>query len=239
MQISYLGTDVFYQVVGTGASVTTFLCGWGYGSEVLKPLAVGVQGKKVFIDFPMFGKSGTLVQDWGLEDYAKLVLAILKKENIKKTKIVGHSFGGKVAIWLASQYNITESLVLIASAGIKPRKNIAVKLKIWRFKLAKKLGLSTAKFGSADFRAILPNAKKTFVQIVNTHIDKMCENINAKTLILAGNKDKDTPLYMQKRLARILKNNALVVLDAGHFVWLGNLAKVQLLLQNFLNKGEL
>lgn len=219
MFITFKKSKVFYQVEGTG-SATVFLCGWGYGSEAIKPLARGIGGKKVFIDFPMFGKSEALAEDWALLDYANLVIQILRQENITRAKIVGHSFGGKVAILLSSKYNITESLVLVCSAGIKPRFSARKTIAVWRYKFAKLRGKDVSGFGSGDYRALPQNAKKTFVGIVNTHIEDACKNVLCPTLVLAGKTDDATPLYMQKKLARLIKNAKLLAFDGGHFVWL-------------------
>ena len=227
---------IFYEVEGSGTP-TVFLCGWGYGSEVIKPLGRGVKGKKIFIDCPMFGKSEGLKEDWTLEDYEALVLGILKKEKIEKSGFVGHSFGGKVAISLAGKYNICKRLVLVASAGVKQKKSLGTRLKILRFKLAKKFGGNLEKFGSLDYQALPQSAKKTFTNIVNTHIENFASSICCQTLILSGKQDKDTPLFMQKKLNRLIHGSKLVVVDAGHYVWV-DCPSVLNTMQNFLNDKE-
>lgn len=232
----FKGSKIFYEVEGSG-DPTVFLCGWGYGSDVLKPLAKGVNGKKIFIDFCMFGKSEDLKEDWTIEDYENLVLEILKKEKIEKSNFVGHSFGGKVAILIAGKYNICKRLVLVASAGVKPRKSLAVRLKILRFKLAKKLGKNLDGFGSQDYKNLPQNAKKTFTNVVNCHVENTAKNIVSETLIIAGKRDKDTPLFMHKRLNALIKNSFLLVVDAGHYVWVDAPA-VKLRISGFLNKEE-
>lgn len=232
----FKGSQIYYEVEGIGTA-TVFLCGWGYDSQVLKPLSKGVKGKRVFIDFPMFGQSEGLKEDWTLLDYETLVLEILKKEKIEKCNFVGHSFGGKVAICIAGKYNICKRLVLVASAGIKPKKSLSVRLKILRFKLAKKLGKNLEKFGSKDYQNLPQNAKKTFTNVVNSHIESFAQNIGAESLIVAGKRDKDTPLFMHKKLAKLIKNSVFLVVDAGHYVWV-DAPTVKLQIFGFLNKEE-
>ena len=228
MFICFKDSKIYYEVQGQG-DATVFLCGWGYGSDAIKPLARNVKGKKVLIDFPMFGKSDALMEDWALLDYVNLVYAILRKENIMRAKIVGHSFGGKVAILLSAKYNITESLVLLCSAGIKPRFSPRKTFAVWRYKLAKAHGKDVSGFGSADYLALPQNAKKTFVEIVNTHIEDACKYVRCPTLIIAGKNDDATPLYMQKKMRRLIKHATLKIFDGGHFVWLDDWGVVQTL----------
>ena len=66
--------------------------------------------------------------------------------------------------------------------------------------------------------------KKTFVNIVNTFLEKYVININIPTIIFWGQKDKETPLYMAKRFKRLIKNSELVIIkNAGHFAYLQDL----------------
>ena len=59
-----------------------------------------------------------------VKDYADGVLELMDKLNIEKATLVGHSFGGRVAIYIAAKYpEKVEKLVLVDSAGIKPRRD--------------------------------------------------------------------------------------------------------------------
>lgn len=239
MFITFKESKIFYEVVGCGKNVVVFLCGWGYGSEVIKPLAKNLSDEnftKIFVDFPCFGKSENVKTDWILADYAEMIYTVLQTEKISAPiKIVAHSFGGKVAILLANKYNIVESLVLVASAGIKPKFSLSKTLKVWRFKIRRKLGKNVLGFGSEDYRALPNVAKKTFVNIVNTHVENECKQITCKTLILAGKNDDATPLYMQKKLHKLIGNSALKIYNnSNHYVWLGNFESVTNDIKNFL-----
>ena len=75
--------------------------------------------------------------------------------------------------------------------------------------------------GSSDYQQLSPDMKKTFVSIVNTYLDEYARKMSVKTLIIWGEKDNDTPLYMAKKLNRYIKNSQLkVIKDAGHFCFL-------------------
>lgn len=235
MEIKVFDTNIFYEKVGGGKKCVVFLCGWGYGSEIIKPLSKNLEGyTKIFIDFPGFGKSGQIKQDLNLESYGLIVKAVLDAEKIEKAAILGHSFGGKVAIFCAVRYNICEKLVLVASAGIKPKKSLKKTFQVLRYKRAKKRGRDVSRFGSSDYLALPKSARKTFVNIVNTHIDLFLQNVTCKTLILAGKQDKDTPLYMQKKLHKHIKGSILKVYNTGHYVWVGAFKQVTAEIKEFL-----
>ena len=158
---------------------------------------------------------------WTIFDYAELVLEIMRKEKFKKPILIGHSFGGRVASILASG-GYAQKLMLVDSAGLKPKRTLKYHLKRLNNKIRTKLGKKTK--GSADFEALSPIMKKTFVNIVNTFLEKYVININIPTIIFWGQKDKETPLYMAKRFKRLIKNSELVIIkNAGHFAYLQDL----------------
>ena len=238
MFIMFKGTKVFYKIENKNAQNSLlFLNGWGYDYKVLKPLGnLFPNHKKIYIDFPPFGQSEEFKCGWKIEDFADLVKVILDKQKIKKTQIIAHSFGGRVAIMLEYKYNITESLVLVASAGLKPRKNLRLWLKIKIYKHKKKRGKNVSGYGSEEYRALNSISKKTFVNVVNFDQTQMCKNINVRTLIIAGKRDTATPLYMHKKFKRLLKNSSLVVLNAGHYVWVDEFALFARQLKNFIRR---
>ena len=55
----------------------------------------------------------------------------MEKLEIKNPHVIAHSFGGRVTIYLASKYkDLFNKIVLVDSAGIKPKPSIKKKLKI-------------------------------------------------------------------------------------------------------------
>ena len=59
--------------------------------------------------------------------------------------------------------------------------------------------------------------REVFVRIVNTHLDSLLPFIKCDTLIFWGRNDRDTPMYMAKRLNRGIKNSRLITVDGGHY----------------------
>lgn len=246
MEYIYKNTKIFYEVLGEGQDLIVLLHGWGASSHLMMPLykklsSFNIDYKYLFIDFPPFGKSGDPIEPWNLNDYLILVEEIIKQvnteEEIHKIKIVAHSFGGRVAIKLASKNNFkVDKLILFASAGIKPKMSVKNKINILRYKFYKKIKSKKAlRFGSKDYKILSPVMKKTFINVVNEDLTRDCEKITAKTLIIFGDKDKEIPLYMGKILKSKIKNSNLVVIKNGdHFAYIFHLDAIYPIICSFL-----
>ena len=75
------------------------------------------------LDLPGFGWSQAPLATWGIADYADHVRQLLDEIRIAKAALLGHSFGGRVAIQLAACHpERVGPLILVASAGVRPRR---------------------------------------------------------------------------------------------------------------------
>ena len=127
-------------------------------------------------------------------------------------------------------------------AGVKPKPTLKKRVKILKYKLIKfcvKLKLCSKsrlnKYGSSDYRALDSTMKQTFKNIVNFDQTSMLKYIKCATLILWGNNDTQTPLYMAKTLNKYIKDSALIVYPGDHFMYLSNLDKINIILNKFFN----
>ena len=79
--------------------------------------------------------------------------------------------------------------------------------------------------------------KQTFVKIVNCHQDNLAKKISIPTLLIFGENDKETPVYMAKRFNRLIKNSKLHILkNTGHFCFLNQPEVFYDLVIHFLKK---
>ena len=77
--------------------------------------------------------------------------------------------------------------------------------------------------------------KESFIKIVNEHLDSLLGGIYNKTLIINGKNDRETPLYMAKRLNLGIKNSKLVIIEnAGHFCFIDKSDKFNMEVREFL-----
>ena len=228
-----------YEVCGSGNKVVLFLHGWGGSTLSFENAAssLALQYKTINIDFADFGKSESGHKALDVYEHAFLVYKLLNKLEVNTLSIVGHSFGGRIAIILESLFNLNiENLVLVNAAGVKPKFNLFTYLKIKKYKLKKKLHLNVKKCGSTDYRVLSHTMQQSFTKIVNQHLNYLLKYINTKTLIIWGTKDKITPLYMAKKLQKTIKNSGVVFLkNCSHFSYLEKPVQFNLILQSLLS----
>lgn len=239
MYIVYREKKVFYTRKKAKGIPTLFLHGWGCDGKSLKALAKDKNA--ILIDFPPFGKSQSPNHVYTLFDYVNIVLKILEKENVEKVDVIAHSFGGRVALELANM-GVVNKLVLMGSAGLKPRfsiKKYIAKIKYKRAKYLVKKGILPEshldKYGSSDYKTLSPDMKKTFVNIVNFYQNDILKYINCDTLLLWGKEDKETPISYAKTFAKNIKNSAVIYFEnSGHFAYLQKNYEHCLIINNFL-----
>lgn len=233
--------DVFYNIYGKkDGAVNIFLHGWGQSGECFKEVISSCDDFcNIVIDFPPFGKSG-VPSDWTIFSYANMIISICEALEIDRCNLIGHSFGGRVAIIVSAlRKDIVNKLVLVASAGMKPKRKLSYYLRVYSYKTLKYFGFYPHFSGSSDYAKLDEGMKRTFSSIVNTHLEEYCQLIEADTLIVFGKEDTETPIYMAKRLNKLIKNSHLELLDhAGHFCFLDRGLKFSALLCNFLTKEE-
>lgn len=210
--------------------------GWGGSKQSFAALSDALSSRYnvTLLDFYGFGETPSSAKPLFVRDYAEAVVEILDKEGIEKATFVGHSFGGRVALVLGSEFKErVEKLVLIDAAGVPPKRGIRYKFRVFLHKFLKKLKLRGLK-GSSDYAALSEIDKATFRNIVNEDLTPCLPEISAETLILWGKDDKDTPLYMAKILNEKIKNSGLTVLEGGHFAYLSSHHTVLNALRYFL-----
>ena len=89
--------------------VVIFLHGWGGSKESWLRVAKRIAGFGFFcvaVDFPGFGKTPEPSVPYGVPEYGREVEALIEGLSLKNVTIVGHSFGGRVAIWLSAKNDV-------------------------------------------------------------------------------------------------------------------------------------
>lgn len=231
---------------GDSKKYIVFLHGWGADKKSFLFVKNYFQDySKIFVDFSGFGESLKIEKPYFVSDYVSELCDLLKNFEIDELVIVGHSFGGRVAIkfcaLMKNKFNNLK-LCLVDSAGIKPKLSFLKKWKIFRYKYLKRRALKNEKlkyklqyFGSDDYKKLSPVMKQTFVNIVNEDLSVYAKMIDCNCLIIWGENDKDTPIFMAKKLNKYIKESNLVILNnAGHFSFLDNMQEFLIVLDTFI-----
>lgn len=228
-----------------------FLHGWRSSAEVWRAIAKALESENVelyALDFPGFGESPKPPRDFTLQDYTDLVAGFIQKLELKSVVLIGHSFGGRVAIKLAAtKPSLVAKLVLIDSAGLvlNPNKkrmmNMIAKAAKPFFKpsfMQKFRKTIYQTIGAEDYMAT-PDLRGTFINVVNEDLSEYLGQIRQETLIIWGEKDTDTPLEFAQIMKDKIKHSRLVIFEgAGHFSFLDRPKEFAGELKKFIAEGK-
>lgn len=238
--INIRNININYIQYGSGSDVV-LLHGWGQNIAMMKPIGDRLQKNHriTILDFPGFGDSEEPKTALTVYDYCEILEELLKKLKVKKPVIIGHSFGGRIAIIYASR-NEVEKVVLFGSPCI--RKEVKPSLKLRMLKSLKKIpginkleGFAKNHMGSRDYKNASEVMKKILVNVVNEDLSECAKKINVPTLLIWGDRDTEAPVEDAKELEKIIPDAGLIVLpNSTHYAYLENLPQVINILNNFL-----
>ena len=245
------GVEVAYSVEGEGLPVV-LMHGWGCNSSTVVSIANALLPKvRVFnIDRPGFGKSEEPREVWGVYDYEEMLRQLIEHEAIERPTIIGHSYGGRVAIAYAAHHADVNKLVLVDSAGIKPRHSLKWYIKVYTYKAAKRLlplllgkekgekalDKVRGRSGSSDYRNSSPMMRAIMSKSIAQDLRHLMPDIKASTLLIWGEADTATPLADAKQMERLIAGSGLVTFPGcGHYSFLDNPGQFRAVLRSFLN----
>ncbi|MDD6223460.1 MAG: alpha/beta hydrolase [bacterium] len=215
------------------------LHGWGQNIEMMKPLGDKLTDYHITImDMPGFGESSEPHQSLTIYDYVEVLEELLQFLNIKKPIIIGHSFGGRVAIVFSSQNNV-EKVVLFGSPCVRhERKSLKESLlkKAKKIPGMNKLGEYAKKYiGSTDYKNASTIMRETLVNVINEDLSSYARKIKCPTLLIWGTLDTAAPIEEARELEALLVDGGLVALPGyTHYAYLEALPQVINILRNFL-----
>jgi pimeloyl-ACP methyl ester carboxylesterase len=220
------------------------LHGWGVSLDAVAPIQTALAAERhvLAFDLPGFGQSDPPAAVWGSSDYAEVVKRALHSLSLGQIDLVGHSFGGKVAILLASCWpKLVRRLVLVNSAGIRPTRSPIYAGRVLTFKAARRLagrlpgaGWLSQRLGSADYRVAGP-LRSTLVRVVNEDLRPLLPRITAPTLLVWGDQDRETPPSDAAIMEREIPDAGLVVFHgAGHYSYADDQPRFCRVVSNFL-----
>ena len=256
-------SPVYYQIAGSGKSVL-ILHGWRSSSQawtLFQQKLAGEKAKVIIPDLPGFGKTPLpSTEGWPLNYYSRWVESFTQELEKKGElsfpfTLIGHSFGGRIAIKLAARKNHSlSSLILVDAAGLAFQPN-------WRKKIMAKIAKEGEEFLTAfhcspnfkenlkiliyrlirqkDYLKVSPEMRKTFQKIIGEDLFSLLPKIDVPTLIIWGAKDSLLPVDQASLFNEKIPHSQLkIITEAAHSPQLDTPEKFLSLVIDFLQRND-
>ena len=230
---------------GDGAPVL-LLHGWGSSAALMRPVAQALEDRyRIYnLDLPGHGHSPAPPEPWGVPEHAALIRRLIEERIGAPVTIVGHSNGGRIALFMASDPEmapLVHRLALISPSGIPTRRGASYYVRKYLARALKApfavlpprlrdFGLDWLRhslvwraLGSSDYRQLQGVMRETFVKTVNCYLQDRVHRITAPTLLFWGDHDEAVQRYQMQVLVARIPDAGLVVLEgAGHYGYLND-----------------
>jgi len=219
-----------FRITGEGIPLL-ILHGWGSKSERWEAIAelLAKKGIKVIIpDLPGFGKSRSPSEIWGLDDYCDFVQELIGFLNLEKFYLLGHSFGGAVAVKCALAFPEKIDRLFLVGAACFRRKALRRKLfyiiakvfKIFSFLPCHSFfrkGCYKFIVRKSDYPYAEGVMKDIYLRIIKEDLSDILPQVQVPTTIIWGEKDKIKRIKEAHSINEKIKNSKLEILPkVGH-----------------------
>lgn len=191
------------------------------------------------IAYDLYGFGENLPKDgaYDLSNYANEFYQVASAYG-NRVNVVAHSFGCRVILKSALEYDIIDKAVLCGVAGLKPAFSVKkfIKRSVYRaigpfFEKSKAEKL----FFSKDYNMLKEPMKQTFKQVTSEYLDAVLPQIKFSTLAVFGDKDDQTPPKIaNKMISKIPDCGKYIMKDCGHFCFAERPAEFNNVVREFL-----
>lgn len=256
------GSQLNYRVASNeseSAQEAILLHGWGCQASTMAlfedTIVQQCPDVRVYnLDLPGFGKSDEPKEVYGIREYVSVLEKFIRLNGIHRPILIGHSFGGRMSILYSALHpEDVHKVILVDSAGIKPKRELKYYAKVYSFKLAKKIlpllvgkGKSSeiidkwrGKAGSADYAAASPKMRAILSKVVNEDLTEFLPKIKAPTLLIWGENDTATPISDARTMEKLIPDAGLVSYPGcGHYSFLDNPVQTRAVVASFINSTK-
>ena len=230
---SYGDSRVFGESYGTGPVQVVWLHGWARQSRDFAGAAQLLADRgvaSVALDLPGFGSSPAPHRAGGARHYAELITPTLREIADRPLVLVGHSFGGRIAVVVASQHpELVGELVLtgvpqLVHLGTPSRSPLSYRAIRWlarRHLLSEtRLEVARQKYGSTDYRNAQGVIRDVLVATVQETYETELSTLAMPISFVWGGGDREVPVEIATRAARLVKGPTTmeVVTGVGHML---------------------
>lgn len=206
MTIDLDGKNIYYERQGRGDTLL-LVHGWGGSSKSLKPIweLASKHFDAIVIDMPGFGRSDNPNSGWGMIEYGLVLHKFIQKLNLKKVNYFGHSFGGGLGIFLASEYPDEIDTLILSGSAFRREMKVSVGVKTIKSQLLSKLPfydkwqsplrriVYKIFFRNSDLTKF-PQLESNYRKIITQEFVEYAPMVKQPTLILWGDEDTYTPV---------------------------------------------
>lgn len=189
---------VLAERIGGSPARVVALHGWGRTGADFTEILAGLDA--LAIHLPGFGPTAAPDTVWGTEEYARVIADAI--EPIGPVVLVGHSFGGRIAVRLAaSRPELVSALVLTGAPLVRMKPPAKPSLSYRIVKALHRLGVvpdavlesRRKKLGSADYNAAQGILRDILVKTVNENYDADLARISTPAWLVWGEHDTAAP----------------------------------------------
>lgn len=188
-------------------------------------------------DLTGFGENSDMPYPYSLDDYVAEFVSLANSLG-GRVRVIAHSFGCRIALKAAATSNVIEKAALCGVAGLRPVFSFKRFIKKKSYLLLKRfipLDVAEKVFFSADYRLAKGNLKQSFKTVTSEYLDGLLPSVNCPVFCLFGERDKDTPPVLLKRLkAGVPHCDGTIMRGCGHFCFIDNPAGFNLIVREFL-----
>ncbi len=204
--------------------VLVILHGWRNSSSNWQEVSRLINNFRVIaLDMPAFGATAPLPGEPSVKEYADFVNDFILKLKLKNISVLGHSYGGQVAVDLALRYpDSFEKLILVSPACIrytspKLKSKIASSVKPVIRKLPKNIQEYFLRFiASSDYLKSNVVQRELLNRILKVDYSNLVSGIVQKTYIIWGTEDITIPNSSKFLVENINKSVLIPMYGADH-----------------------
>ena len=220
MLTSFAGGTLFGARSGAGPAQVLALHGWGRTHRDFDAVLAGLDA--VAVDLPGFGASPPPPHAMGAAGYADLVRPLLDGA-APRLVVVGHSFGGRVAVHLGADHPdrvaglVLTGVPLLRSTSAPSRPASAYRVTRWLHRRGvisdERMEAERRRRGSADYRAAEGVMRDVLVTVVNESYEHQLRAQRGPVELVWARHDTAVPVSVAEAAAELVTDARLTVLD--------------------------
>ncbi|OGH42361.1 MAG: hypothetical protein A3H79_04785 [Candidatus Levybacteria bacterium RIFCSPLOWO2_02_FULL_36_8b] len=194
------------------------LHGWGLNGQKYEKLSqlLEKKGYKVFApDFPGFGSEPLKSESMDLGDYVEFLNNLIKKNKISKPILIGHSFGGRVALRYGFENPSKVSKLILTGTPIIREKSFSKKIAYAGAVIGGRIFKKFPDIQKERIRKVLYFAigewdyykagslKQVFKNIIGEDLIKYIKEIKIPVFLIWGKNDKIVPAKYLKDIKKL------------------------------------